>query len=198
MTGVYEMDKTKARFAGISVKPSDGLEPSTPSLSWSGVKGGLMPDRGRCRVDGTPRVARCGHRRRPGHASEGGSRGCPGKNRCCAPGLGNLGFIHYGNSGYAALERALARKQHVVVMHSSSCERLSLEIAHRTTIASILRSTDLGELRQFRRAQHQTVAAQRATVSTTTPTITNPIPATRIGVMCSPRKIAASTTVAAG
>jgi hypothetical protein len=32
VTGVYELDKLTARFAGISAKPSDGLEPSTPSL----------------------------------------------------------------------------------------------------------------------------------------------------------------------
>src|SRR6476646_2529816 len=32
VTGVYEMDKTTARFAGSSSKPSNGLEPLTPSL----------------------------------------------------------------------------------------------------------------------------------------------------------------------
>jgi hypothetical protein len=32
VTGVYDLDKPNARFAGISSKPSDGLEPSTPSL----------------------------------------------------------------------------------------------------------------------------------------------------------------------
>jgi len=39
VTGVYEMDKTKARFAGTSPKPSDGLEPSTPSLPSSNESG---------------------------------------------------------------------------------------------------------------------------------------------------------------
>jgi hypothetical protein len=34
VTGVYGRDKQLRRFAGISGKPSDGLEPSTPSLPW--------------------------------------------------------------------------------------------------------------------------------------------------------------------
>jgi hypothetical protein len=34
VTAVYELDKPMARFAGVSAKPSDGLEPSTPSLPW--------------------------------------------------------------------------------------------------------------------------------------------------------------------
>jgi hypothetical protein len=32
VTGVYCPDKAPRHFAGISAKPSDGLEPSTPSL----------------------------------------------------------------------------------------------------------------------------------------------------------------------
>jgi hypothetical protein len=39
VTGVYETDKLTARFAGISAKPSDGLEPSTPSLPSSNEVG---------------------------------------------------------------------------------------------------------------------------------------------------------------
>src|SRR5947207_15409124 len=32
---VYDVDKATAPFAGVSSKPSDGLEPSTPSLPWN-------------------------------------------------------------------------------------------------------------------------------------------------------------------
>jgi hypothetical protein len=35
MTGVYELDKRARSFAGVFVKPSDGLEPSTFSLPWN-------------------------------------------------------------------------------------------------------------------------------------------------------------------
>jgi hypothetical protein len=34
VTAVYNIDKPNPAFAGISAKPSDGLEPSTPSLPW--------------------------------------------------------------------------------------------------------------------------------------------------------------------
>jgi len=39
VTGVYDLDKLAAGFAGISAKPSDGLEPSTPSLPSSNEEG---------------------------------------------------------------------------------------------------------------------------------------------------------------
>jgi hypothetical protein len=39
VTRVYDLDKTNRRFAGTSAKPSDGLEPSTPSLPSSDEKG---------------------------------------------------------------------------------------------------------------------------------------------------------------
>jgi hypothetical protein len=35
LTGVCCTDKPSTRFAGASAKPSDGLEPSTPSLPWN-------------------------------------------------------------------------------------------------------------------------------------------------------------------
>jgi hypothetical protein len=34
VTAVYNLDKHSEQFAGVSAKPSDGLEPSTPSLPW--------------------------------------------------------------------------------------------------------------------------------------------------------------------
>jgi len=34
MTAVYELDNPIVLSAGLSAKPSDGLEPSTPSLPW--------------------------------------------------------------------------------------------------------------------------------------------------------------------
>jgi hypothetical protein len=59
LTAVYELDKVTDRFAGISAKPSDELEPSTPSLPFS-FRGGK---RGHGRViSGTkgPRVEAIG------------------------------------------------------------------------------------------------------------------------------------------
>ena len=53
MTAVYELDKPIGLFAGLSFKPSDGLEPSTPSLPFSS-EAGTKGKRG----NGRPRKSR--------------------------------------------------------------------------------------------------------------------------------------------
>ncbi len=43
VTGVYHLDKTNSGSSGLSAKPSDGLEPSTPSLPSRCSCGGAKP-----------------------------------------------------------------------------------------------------------------------------------------------------------